>query len=152
MDIVTMTENKHSISSKYCIIKIDNKCCIEKQGVIMRASFAPSFANLSILTHLIQKEIYKNRAIKIKLRMVDDAIVIINGKYDINIDNIFKQYYPKHLKFTSKNMNNNIIQFADTKLIRINDTLNYIMYIKKRKLEFFTPFDSNHPIHISKSI
>ena len=42
-------------------------------------------------------------------------------------------------------MNNNTIKFLDIMFIKINNSLQFIMQIKALKLEFFVPFNSNHP-------
>ena len=150
--IVEMIKDGYTLASKYCIIKIDDKYFIQKQGVIMGASFAPNLANLTILVHNIQKEIYKCKAIKLNIRMIDDTLMILNSKYNININDIYKQYYPHNLQYTFKIMNNNKLQFLDIRLIKINNTLQYIMQIKMLKLVFFVPFKSNHPKHIKINI
>ena len=147
-----MIKEGYKLSSKYCIIKINDKYYIQKQGVIMGASFAPNLANLTILIHLIEKKIYNFKAIKLNLRMVDDTLLIIDSKYDTDIHKIFKEFYPKSLEFTYENMENNAIKFLDIKLIKINNTLQYIMQIKALKLEFFVPYKSNHPNHIKINI
>ena len=147
-----MIKEGYSIASKYCIIKIENKYYVQKQGVIMGASFAPNFANLSILTHIIQNKIYLNKAIKLNLRMVDDTFLIISSQSNMDITASFQRYYPHHLQFTSENVTNNSILFLNIKFIKLFDSLNYIMHIKKQKLEFFTPFRSNHPMHMKINI
>ena len=152
MHIILMIKEGYKISSKYCIIKIDNKFYVQKQGVIMGASFAPSFANLSILIHIIQTKIYNCRAIKLNLRMVDDTILILKNNSNMNIDDIFKQFYPQSLEYTSERMKNNTIKFLDILFIKLNNTLHYIMQIKPLKIEFFVPYTSNHPKHIKINI
>ena len=152
MKITKMIKEGYKIASKYCIIKIDNKYYIQKQGVIMGANFAPNLANLVILIHLIQEEIYKNKAIKLNLRMVDDTLLILDSKHNTNINDIFKKYYPQSLEFTSENMKENTIKFLDIKLMIINNTLQYIIQFKALKLEFFVPFQSNHPNHMKINI
>ena len=92
----------------------------------MGASFAPSMANPSILIHLIQNKIYDCKAIKLNLRMVDDTILIIDHKYNIDINVIYKQFYPQFLQCTSQNLQDNCIQFLDIKLIKMYNTLNYL--------------------------
>ena len=147
-----MIKDGYALSSKCCIIKNDNKYYIQKQGVIMGASFAPSFANLSILIHLIQNKIYECKIIKFNLRMVDDTMLILDSKTNLNIDKIFKQFYPKCLNFTTEHMQDNAIQFLDIKFIKINNTIQHIGQIKALKIEFFVPFHSNHPKHIKVNI
>ena len=71
MNIVLMIKDGYKSSAKYCTIKIDDDYYIQKQSVIMGASFAPNLANLSILIHLIQNEIYEYKYIKLNIRMVD---------------------------------------------------------------------------------
>ena len=152
MNIVSMIKDGYALSSKYCIIKINDKYFVQKQGVIMGASFAPSFANLSILIHIIQTKIYECTAIKLNLRMVDDTILIIDGNSNIDINTIFKQFYPKSLDFTYECMKNNTIQFLDILFIKLNNSLHYIMQIKSLKREFYVPFTSNHPKHMKINI
>ena len=145
MHIVNMIKEGYDLASKYCIIKIENKFYVQKQGVIMGASFAPNLANLSVLIHMIQNKIHKCNIIKLNLRMVDDTLLILRNTYNNNIDNLFKKFYPQCLQFTTEYMNNNKIKFLDILFIKINNTLQYIMQIKKLKLEFFVPYVSNHP-------
>ena len=152
MNIVEMIKCGYKICYKYCIIKIDANYYVQKKRVLMGADFAPNFSNLSLLTHLIQNKIYKYKPIKLNLRMINDTLIIINCNYKDNIDSIFEQFYPKFLKFTSENIINNTIKFLNIKLIIIHKSIQYIMQIKELKLEFFTSFDSNHPMHIKINI
>ena len=152
LHIISMIKDGYALASKFCIIKIDNKYYVQKQGVIMGASFAPSFANLSILIHIIQTKIYKCKAIKLNLRMVDDTMLILDASYNIDIDIIFEKFYPQTLQFTSEHMNDDCIQFLDILFFKIDNTLQYIMQIKKLKIEFFVPYSSNHPKHMKINI
>ena len=150
--IIEMIKDGYMLATKYCIIKIDDKYFVQRQGVIMGASFAPNLANLTILVHNIQNEIYKCKAIKLNVRMIDDTLMILDSKYEMDINDIYKRYYPHNLQYTFKIMNDNNIQFLDIMLIKINNTLQYIMQIKMLKLVFFVPFKSNHPKHIKINI
>ena len=149
--LILLIKDGYKIACKYCIIKINGKFYIQKQGVIMGADFAPNLANLSVLTHMIQTKIYKCIYIKLNIRMIDDTLMIFNSK-NMNIHDIFTKFYPKILKFTSTQMTNNKIKFLDILLIKIRGTLQYIMQIKPLKVEFFVPFTSNHPKHIKINI
>ena len=71
---------------------------------------------------------------------------------DVDIDYIFKRYYPNVLKYTFMKMNNGRIKFLDILIIKINNIFQYIMQIKPMKLEFFVPYSSNHPKHMKINI
>ena len=70
----------------------------------------------------------------------------------MDINKIFKKFYPKILEFTSTKMNNNKIKFLDILLIKIKNSIQYIMQIKPLKIEFYVPYTSNHPEYMKINI
>ena len=150
--IVIMIKEGYIMTAKYCIIKIEDEFYTQKEGVLMGASCAPNLSGLSILTHMIQKKIYKASYIKLNIRAIDDTLMIYKNNMDIDFKDIFHQYYPKELKYTWKEMENNTIDFLDFSMIKLNNAIQYIMKIKVLKLEFFIPFKSNHPNHMKRNI
>ena len=153
-DIVSMIREGYKLTAKWAIIKIDGKYYIQKKGVIMGVSYAPNLSNLSILIHIIEMEIYNCCYIKLNLRMIDDTIMIINTKNNPSSDIkfIFSKYYPSILDYTVEHMQNNSIKFLDILIMKINNSLHYIMQIKSLKREFFTHFSSNHAKHVKINI
>ena len=150
-ELISLIQDGYKIASKYCIIKINDEYYIQKEGVIMGASFAPNLANLSVLTHLIQEQIYKCIQIKLNMRSTDDTLMIYKQDNNININRIFAKFYPKVLDYTSTSMKDNRLKFLDILFIKINKTFQYVIQFKL-KLEFFIPFHSNHPKHIKINI
>ena len=149
-NMMMMLQEGYELTSKYSIIKINDKLYIQKQGVIMGASYAPSFANLQILIHYIRNEAYNEPQIKLMLRAMDDTLLITNNK--CNASKLFAKYSPSVLNFTSEDMINNKIKFLDILFIKIDDKIEYCMQIKELKTEFYVPYKSNHPYHMKINI
>ena len=64
------------------------------------------------------------------------TFMMYKNNINVNIANIFNQFYPKELEYTYEIMNNNCIKFLDILIIKINNTIQYIMQIKPLKIEF----------------
>ena len=147
-----MVKSGYAICAKYSIIKIDDKYYVQKEGVIMGASFAPNLANTTVLITLIRNEIYSYKIIKLNLRQCDDTLFIFKRTKEVDIKYIFDKYYPSVLKFTSNIMKNNTITFLDMIIIRCNNSLQYAMRIKPLKLVFYLPYQSNHPMYMKINV
>ena len=151
-NIILLIQNGYKLASKYCIIEINDIYFKQKQGVIMGASFAPSLANLVILIHNIECEMFKNKLIKVNIRQIDDTLMICSNMMKDEVIKIFQRYNPKILKFTTELMINDKLKFLDILFIKIKDNIEYCMQIKSLKTEFFVPYTSNHPMHIKINI
>ena len=150
--IIIMIIKGYKLAAKYSIININDKLYVQKQGVIMGVSFAPSLANLIILMHIIEKEIYKCILIKIIIRQIDDTMMICTCNNEEEAKILFANFSPKELQFTVQPMINNKIKFLDILFIKINDEIEYVMQIKPLKTEFYIPYKSNHPLHIKINV
>ena len=151
-NIISMIIEGYKICAKYSTIKIDNKFYIQKEGVIIGKCFAPNHANLVALINFIKNKIYNNNDIKLNIRSIDDTLILLKNTKGMNIKYIYNEYFPSILKYTFEITKYNTIKFLDLLLMRGNDTLQYVMQIKQMKLEFFVPFQSNHPMHMKVSI
>ncbi len=152
MDLTDLISNGYDILSKYAIVKINNELYTQKQGVIMGDSAAPMISNLVILIHIVEHQIQSDCKIKLCLRCIDDTLFICKFMNVNKVIALFKKYHPSFLEITYDEMKQNKIKFLDFMILKIQNNIEYIFQIKSIKLEFYVPYNSQHPQHMKINI
>lgn len=114
-------QNGYKIAARYCIIKINEKYCLQKQGVILRNSWASCLAISILQINTIEMGIREYNQIKLTIRQFDVKLQIGGFKNIKKIIQIVLCFSPKILKLAHDAMNNDPCKFLDTSLFKIKN-------------------------------